>query len=46
MVANEAISMLRDHGKIWISTHGLSVPYLHIRIDIKQKNSKLCKISK
>lgn len=33
MVAVQAIEMKEKHGKVWISTHGLGVPYLHVRID-------------
>ena len=32
------------YNKVWISTHGLGVPYLHVRISITPKyygNSKL-----
>lgn len=36
-VAHEAINMLKKHNKIWISTHGLGVPYFHLRIDIIPK---------
>ena len=36
-VALSAIKMLTNHKKVWISTHGMGVPYLHIRIDIKPK---------
>lgn len=39
-VAIEAYNMLKDYNKIWISTHGLGVPYLHIRIDITPKYYK------
>lgn len=37
MVAEEAEKMLEMYDKIWISTHGLGVPYLHIRIDTVPK---------
>lgn len=37
IVANEALDMLRNHAKIWISTYGLGVPYLHVRIDTRPK---------
>lgn len=36
-VAKSTIGMLQKHKKVWISTHGTGVPYLHVRIDIKPK---------
>ena len=36
-VALSIIKMLKNHKKVWISTHGTGVPYLHIRIDVKPK---------
>lgn len=36
-VALSTIMMLKKYNKVWISTHGTGVPYLHIRIDIKPK---------
>jgi hypothetical protein len=35
--ASVAKNMLKSHRKIWISTHGYGVSYLHIRISIKPK---------
>lgn len=29
--------MLKKNNKIWVSTHGLGIPYLHIRIDTNPK---------
>ena len=37
IVAVKAIEMNKQHGKVWISSHGLGVPYLHIRIDTYPK---------
>jgi len=37
LVAVKAMEMNDRHGKVWISTHGLGVPYLHVRIDISPK---------
>lgn len=37
LVAEEAFNMLKIHNKIWISTHGLGIPYFHVRIDIHPK---------
>ena len=31
-VAGVAKSMLKNHNRIWIYTHGYGVPYLHIRV--------------
>jgi hypothetical protein len=45
-VALEANKMLKDNDNIWISTHGLGVNYLHVRICNNPKyyeNSKLKK---
>lgn len=36
-VAKEARKSLKHHNKIWISTHGMGVPYLHVRICNKPK---------
>ena len=36
-VAKEARSMLKENENIWISTHGLGVNYLHVRICNKPK---------
>lgn len=36
-VAQEIEVMLQKHEKIWVSTHGLGVPYLHVRIDLNPK---------
>ena len=36
-VANECKKMLKKHDRIWVSTHGLGVSYLHIRISYKPK---------
>ena len=36
-VSRVAREMLKKHSQIWISTHGLGVPYLHVRISIKPK---------
>jgi len=35
-VALEARKLLKKHN-IWISTHGMGVPYLHVRLDITPK---------
>ena len=32
LVVDEAYNMLENNENIWISTHGLGVNYLHIRI--------------
>ena len=29
--------MLKKYGKIYVSTHGLGVPYFHLRIDLEPK---------
>ena len=45
-VALEANKMLKNNDNIWISTHGLGVNYLHVRICNNPKyyeNSKLKK---
>ena len=39
-VAIEIELMLEKYGKVWVSTHGLGVPYLHIRIAIHPKYYK------
>ena len=31
-VVIETRKLLKNHNKVWISTHGLGVPYLHVRI--------------
>lgn len=36
-VAQSIIMMLKKYDKVWVSTHGLGVPYLHIRIDTNPK---------
>ncbi len=36
-VANECKKMLKKHDQIWVSTHGLKVSYLHVRISYKPK---------
>lgn len=43
-VAEIAIKEQKKHGKVWISTHGLGVAWLHVRISTSPKyygNSKL-----
>lgn len=43
-VVIETRKLLKKHNKVWISTHGLGVPYLHVRISTTPKyygNSKL-----
>ena len=40
MVAKEAMNMLTKYKKIWISTHGTGVSYLHVRIDTVPKYYK------
>lgn len=37
LVAEEAKKQVKKLGKIWISTHGLGVSYLHVRISSKPK---------
>lgn len=37
MVAEKVLMMLKKHNKVWVSTHGTSVPYLHVRIDTRPK---------
>ena len=37
LVAKEAKKQSKKFGKVWISTHGLGVPYLHVRISSKPK---------
>ena len=32
-IAEEIDNILINNDKIWVSTHGLGVPYLHVRID-------------
>ncbi len=36
-VAKVIIKFKKDNKEIYISTHGLGVPYLHIRLDLKPK---------
>lgn len=36
-VAEVAKAFMKEHGKVWISTHGLAVPYLHVRISTRPK---------
>jgi len=36
-VAKLAKKQMKKYGKVWISTHGLGVPYLHVRICNKPK---------
>lgn len=36
-VAEEIENMLLEHEGVWVSTHGLGVPYLHVRIDTYPK---------
>ena len=36
-VAGSILLMLKSHDKVWVSTHGKGVPYLHVRIDIIPK---------
>lgn len=33
----KVLMMLKKHNKVWISTHGTGVPYLHVRIDTTPK---------
>ena len=37
LVAKEAKKQVKEFGKVWISTHGLGVPYLHVRIASQPK---------
>ena len=37
LVAREAKKQVKEFGKVWISTHGLGVPYLHVRISSQPK---------
>ena len=37
LVAKEAKKQAKKFGKVWISTHGLGVPYLHVRISSQPK---------
>ena len=47
MLVSESISiMLKKHNKIWVSTHGLGVSYLHVRIDTKPKYYKTTEFTK
>ena len=46
-VAKISREQLKLHNQLWISTHGLGVPYLHIRISREPKyygNSKMLKV--
>ena len=36
-VASSINKMLKTNDKVWVSTHGKGVPYLHIRIDTNPK---------
>ena len=36
-VVSSIKSMLKKYDKVWISTHGTGVPYLHVRIDTYPK---------
>ena len=36
-VVSSVNKMLKTHDKVWVSTHGKGVPYLHIRIDTNPK---------
>ena len=36
-VATVAKKEMKKHGKVWISTSGMGVPYLHVRISITPK---------
>jgi hypothetical protein len=36
-VAIRVEQMLKNHNKVWVSTHGTGVPYLHVRIDTNPK---------
>ena len=36
-VASSVKKMLKKHDKVWVSTHGTGVPYLHVRIDTDPK---------
>ena len=36
-VAGSVKEMLKNHDKVWVSTHGTGVPYLHVRIDTDPK---------
>lgn len=33
-------SMLKKYDKLWVSTHGLGVPYLHLRVEVEPKYYK------
>ena len=37
LVAKEAKKQVKKFGKVWISTHGLGVPYIHVRIASQPK---------
>ena len=37
LVAKQAKKQVKKFGKVWISTHGLGVPYLHVRIASQPK---------
>lgn len=37
LVAREIKQVVKSHGKIWISTHGIGVSYFHLRIDLEPK---------
>jgi hypothetical protein len=36
-VAYQVENLLKTNNKVWISTHGLGVPYLHVRLDLYPK---------
>ncbi len=36
-VAQEIMDMLKKNSKIYVSTHGLGVPYFHLRLDTRPK---------
>ena len=36
-VVSSIKKMLKTNDKVWVSTHGKGVPYLHIRIDTNPK---------
>jgi hypothetical protein len=37
LVAKNILKMLKIHDKVYVSTHGTSVYYLHVRIDLTPK---------
>ena len=44
-VAREIIKYLETHELVWVSTHGLGVPYFHLRLDPKPKYYKTTKFT-